>query len=109
MNRNDFMNFLKTIDVADLEKTPSYVTVKRLHAELCSVGFSTEDANRMMSYIKIDVDEHFINDEELFNYAIKVYANAAFKMCQVFEKVSPGLFWELIRSNAMSLTYKRTN
>lgn len=107
--RDNFLTMLKAFDTADIEKTASYITVKHLHAEFCKKGFFYEDANRILGCMKIDVDDHFVNDDELFAAAMSGYSNAVKKMYDAFEKISPGLFWEMIQNkdNELALVYKR--
>ncbi len=72
--RNEFLEILTNLDNTDLGKTPNYIFMKNFAIRGEHFG-SYPCATFITSKIKINVNQNFIEDKELFDKTIETYIN----------------------------------
>lgn len=100
--RNEVMKWFKVIGDIEIETLPVFVVTKALNEEL-SKSLEQEEVDLFLKYIKIDVCEEFINDEELFKIGVESIATACIRCSEAcithdlnLESVISGVPLELI-------------
>jgi hypothetical protein len=97
--KEKFLQLLREMERADIAKDPRFITMRELHLALQSEGFTGEEASRIVSRIKIDVDESLVKDKEFLATATRSYCKMISNLKANLDLIEPTLFWESVKSN----------
>lgn len=105
--RDGFLEIIRGIKDHDPNKSPCFITNVALFKAL-KTKHLYHLASRVLQYVQIDVDESFVNDKELFDETIQIYADLIHKLNDICWAATEdaGFFWSVLKQNKIVLTYK---
>lgn len=106
--RNKYLEMLASIEVTDVATNPNMVMMTKLYKALQEGGFTDQQAAIIVGNMKIEINEDFVEDEELVQTTLTRYVSELVKVKKYVDSINPLIFLEYIRSQGFSLTYKST-
>ena len=103
--KQTFLDFLESSKTINPESSPDFRLMVLLHKAF-KEEFTDAEASKIVGAMKINVNQEFMDDPELRDKTIKVYAGSIVKLKNAFSKVSPTLFWESIKNNPPLIKYE---
>lgn len=101
--RNQMIELSKQMSTLDVTKTPVYVTLLEIKKRLSERSLSNKDIDKIMLSIKVDVNDEFVNDEELFEAVIGGFTDLAVNM--ISNAKADGIFDAICAAGILELTY----
>lgn len=105
--RKQWMELMDSFDkMDDPSKTPMAITAKALYDGLTKGGLKPELAAKVVGSMKVEVNESFTEDKELFDRTIDVYVRLVFRIKNWAEtQVHPDFFLALLNGTGLSIKY----
>lgn len=103
--KEKFLKMLDGLSNADVLASPRFIVLKRFYEKLLEF-FSEGLASFVASTLKVDVDDSFVQDEELLQKTIDVYVKLVVDLKKAFDSIHPDFFMNVIAKNEMTLTYR---